>query len=494
MRYLLGIDFGGGASKATLLCENGKVLAENTTEYPTYYPQSGYAEQNPEDWVRATCANIAGVLEKSGVMPEDIAAVALDAATHTAVITDDAFHVIRPAIYWTDTRSIAEVQFLKDNYADIIEKQVLHKPDTIWSLPELLWIKRNEPQNWARVKRILFAKDYVRHCLTGDYVTDFIEAEGSMLFDVNTMQWSRELCGILDVDTAMMPKIVKPTDIAGRITAEAARMTGLCEGTPIICGTTDTVMEVFASGAVSKGQMTVKLATAGRICVVTDKPYPDTNLINYSHVIDGLFYPGTATKSGAASYRWFRDTFGGDYQSLDKIAGDIPIGSQGLVFHPYLNGELTPYANPNLCADFTGVRAFHTKAHFARAVLEGVAMSLLDCREALDSLGIAHEDSAVMIGGGGKSPLWRQMLSDALGIRLVQMKHTDSSFGSAMLAGIAAGIFQSPKQAVSVCNMVVSETLPVEKNTEQYRKLFKRYKAIQRVMESIYNDEDFSMC
>lgn len=489
MKYLLGIDFGGGASKATLLREDGEIVATNTTEYPTSYPKPGYAEQNPEDWVKATCENITGVLSKSGIMASEICAVSLDAATHTAVIMDEDFNVIRPAIYWTDTRSTAEVSYLKENFGNIIEKQVLHKADTIWSLPELLWIKNNEPENWAKTKKILFAKDYVRHQLTGDYVTDYIEAEGSMMFDINKMAWSRELCGVLEIDTDLMPKIVKPTDIVGTITKEASVLTGLFEGTPVLCGTTDTVMEVFASGAVSKGDMTLKLATAGRICVVTDKPYPDINLINYSHVIDGLFYPGTATKSCAASYRWFRDTFDGDYAELDKMAESVEIGSNGLVFHPYLNGELTPYANPNLCADFVGVRASHTKAHFTRAVLEGVAMSMLDCKTALDSLSITHSDKAVIIGGGGKSPLWRQMIADSLGIALVEMKYADSSFGSAMLAGVSVGIFESPEVAVKTCNKVLSETVPNSENTEKYAKLFKKYKAIQKALEPIYNGE-----
>ena len=489
MRYLLGIDFGGGASKATLLCEDGRITATHTTEYPTAYPQPGYAEQDPQDWVKATCANIAGVLEKSGIAPDEIAAVSLDAATHTAVILDEDFNVIRPAIYWTDTRSKAQVQYLKENFGEVIEREVLHKADTIWSLPELLWIKENEPENWAKTRKILFAKDFVRHQLTGDYVTDFIEAEGSMMFDINTMQWSKTLCDVLELDVNMLPKIVKPTDIVGKITPAAAKLTGLCAGTPVLCGTTDTVMEVFASGAVAKGQMTLKLATAGRICVVTDKPYPDTHLINYSHVIDGLFYPGTATKSCAASYRWFRDTFGEDYAALDKLAASVPIGAEGVIFHPYLNGELTPYANPNLCADFTFVRASHTKAHFARAVLEGVTMSMLDCMKTLASKQIPHTDSAVIIGGGGKSPLWRQMVSDALSLKLVEMKHTDSSFGSAMLAGVAIGIFESPAQAVKKCNQIISETHPNAENTEKYAAVFKKYKAVQKALEPLYNGE-----
>lgn len=489
MRYLLGIDFGGGASKATLLCENGEIVATATTEYPTHYPKPGYAEQNPHDWVEATVKNIRTVLDKSGVSPTDIVCVSLDAATHTAVIMDKDFNVLRNSIYWTDTRSTKEVEFLKNNYSDIIEKQVLHKPDTIWSLPELLWIKNNEPEIWANVKKILFAKDYVRHCLTGDYATDYIEAEGSMMFNINTMQWSRELCNILDFDVSLMPEIVNPKDMTGSITAEAAILTGLCVGTPVICGTTDTVMEIFAAGAVTKGDMTLKLATAGRICVVTDKPYPDINLINYSHILNGLYYPGTATKSCAASYRWFRDTFGGDYSELDNGAEEVSIGSDGLVFHPYLNGELTPYANPKLCADFVGVRASHTKAHFTRAVLEGVTMSMLDCKETLDSMNINHNDSAIIIGGGGKSPLWKQMVSDALGLTLIEMKYADSSLGSAMLAGIAAGIFENEEEAVKKCNNVISKTVPNNENTMKYRELFKKYKAVQKALEPIYNGD-----
>ncbi len=493
MKYVLGIDFGGGASKATLLSEKGEIAAENTVEYPTFYPKPGYAEQNPTDWVSAACENIKAVLMKSGIKNSDVVAISLDAATHTAVITDENFNVLRNSIYWTDTRSRAEVAFLKENYLDLIQKQVLHIPDTIWSLPELLWIKNNEPDVWKRTKRIMFAKDYVRHVLTGDYVTDYIEAEGSMLFDAPNRKWSRELCGLLDFDVNNMPKIVNSTDVVGEITAEAAEITGLCKGTPVLCGTTDTVMEVFASGAVSKGQMTLKLATAGRICVITDKPYPDKNLINYSHIIDGLYYPGTATKSCAASYRWYRDTFGEDYKSLDEGAKNIEIGADGLVFHPYLNGELTPYGNPNLCGDFIGVRASHTKAHFTRAVLEGVAMSMLDCINYLEKQGIPHEKFAIIIGGGGKSPLWRQIVSDALGITFIEKKYSDSSLGSAMLAGVKSGIFESYEQAAEKCNYMVSETVPNKSNTEKYAKLYKKYKASQKALEVIYN-EDYSLC
>ncbi len=487
MKYALGIDFGGGSSKATLLAENGTICAENTVEYPTHYPKSGWAEQNPHDWYMATKENICAVIKNGGIKKDDIAAISLDAATHTAVLTDSEFNVLRPSIYWTDIRSLRQAEYLKENFGAEILNSVKHNPDTIWTLPQLMWIRDNEPDVWVNTKRIMFAKDYVRHMLTGDYVTDNIEAEGSMLFDYNKQCWSDELCGILGIDKNILPAVVKPTDIAGTVSKAASDDTGLAEGTPVLCGTTDTVMEIFASGAVECGQMTIKLATAGRICVITDKAYPNKNLINYSHFVDGLWYPGTATKSCAASYRWYRDTFGGDYAVLDDGAQAILPGSDGLIFSPYLNGELTPYSDPKLCASFVGVRSSHTKAHFTRAVLEGVAMSMLDCQNAIGQIGIPHNQKAVIIGGGAKSPLWRQITSDVLGTRLEVKKYADSSLGSAMLAGISAGFWDSPVQAVKCCNASVLTVEPNAENNRIYSELFEKYKKIHDVLSEVYH-------
>ncbi|MDO5579767.1 MAG: xylulokinase [Planctomycetia bacterium] len=491
MNYVLGIDFGGGASKATLLSEKGEIVSACMVEYPTMYPKPGHAEQNPADWYDATRTAISTLLKKSGIRSESIAALSLDAATHTAVLADENFNVLRPAIYWTDSRSVEEVRFLKDHYADLIEKQILHKPDTIWTLPQILWVGKHEREIWKKTRRIMFAKDYVRHQLTGDYATDRIEAQGSMFFDYNTMNWSQELCEAADLNPALLPELVNPTDIVGKITRKAAEETGLQEGTPVLCGTTDTAMEVFASGAVAAGQITIKLATAGRICVITDKAYPDRNLINYSHVVNGLWYPGTATKSCAASYRWYRDTLGGaeDYRELDHHAAEIPVGCDGLMFHPYLNGELTPYADPLLCGSFTGVRALHGKPHFTRAVLEGVALSMLDCKKALEAISIPHEDQAIVIGGGSASPLWRQILSDTLGMSLIRKENSDSSFGSAMLAGSVIGMFGSLPETVRFCSKEKSRTVPDPEKTDQYEKMFAKYKAIHDALAPIYHGE-----
>ena len=497
MKYLLGIDFGGGASKATLLCENGEIGAEATAEYPTFHPGPDACEQAPADWIATLCRITGEVLAKSGIAPQDIAAVAVDSATHTAVVCDENARPLRPAIHWTDTRSRPQADRLRQTCGEEIFRKTFHKPDPIWTLPQLLWLRENEPELYARIHYLFFEKDYIRYALTGVFCTDRIEAEGSMLFDCTRMQWDEELCARTGLPRAAFPPLKEPTDIIGCVTVQAARETGLAAGTPVICGTTDTVLEVFASGAVEPGDTTVKLATAGRICVVTGQPYPDRHLVNYSHIVKGLWYPGTATKAAASSYRWYRDTFGGQYRALDEAAEQIPCGSEGLLFHPYLNGELTPYGDPALCGSFTGLRATHTKAHVTRAVLEGVAYSLLDGKLYLDGLGLPHPSAAALIGGGAKGRLWQQITADVLGMPLRVPQHADSSLGSAMLAGVAVGIFRDPRHAVQQCVREADTVYPDERNTAFYRKRFVRYKQIHDALAPIYGSmsyEDRCMC
>ncbi len=485
--YFLGVDFGGGASKATLIDEYGKVIATATSEYPTEFGDGGKAEQNPLDWYDAACKNIKSVI--SGISADQVKCLCFDAATHTAVLMDDNFQPVCPSVYWTDTRSVNEKAFLARNYGDELFEKCKHSVDTIWSLPEILFIKNNKPKTYAKVKKITFAKDFVRGKFTGDFVTDYIEAQGSMLFDFDKRIWDKNFLSIIGLTEHNMPKIVNPLDIVGTISEQASKDSGLTTQTKVICGATDTVMEVFASGGTKKGDTTLKLATAGRICVVSDEYFPDKNIINYSHLKDGMYYPGSATKSCAASLRWFRDTFGGDYDEFNLLAKEIPIGSDGLIFHPYLVGELTPYANPTLRGSFVGVSAGHTKGHFARAVMEGVALSLLDCKNYLTEKGVKLSDKAFAIGGGANSPLWRQIVADALDITLITTERNDSSFGSAMCAGIAFGAFKDFDDAVRVCQIITGKTTPIKENTEKYAKIYKKYKKISAFLTELSNDK-----
>ncbi|NMA08933.1 MAG: xylulokinase [Clostridiales bacterium] len=486
MRYTIGCDFGGGASKATLLREDGVIAATATCEYPTSYPKPGWAEQDPDDSLRAFVQNVRELL--SHVDPSDVVCVALDGATHTAVLLDEHDRVIRPAIYWTDRRSVREAEELKSRTDLDLRKRTYNAPSALWTLPQLMWLKSHEPENFAKIRRVLSMKDYVRYRLTGDYVTDEIEAMGFLLLDARTNTWDAELCALCGLSPAMMPKIVPPTEVLSQISSEMCTLTGLSPDTKVIAGSTDTVMEVYASGAIAVGQATVKLATAGRICPITDRAYVDPLLVTYRHVVPGLWYPGTATKSCAASYRWFRDTFGQslDYPALDELAAQVSAGCEGMFFHPYLQGEITPYLDDSLRASFTGVTSRHGYAHFTRAVLEGVGYSMKSSLSVLRGLGMDIRQASV-IGGGAKSALWRQILADMLGIPLQKNVCDDSSFGSAMLAGVASGVFHSFSESVDVCVRPAFTVEPDAANVKLYEDRFPDYLRIHDALAPIYN-------
>lgn len=487
--YVLGVDIGSGSVKLTLLSREGQIAATAGCEYPTYYPQVGWCEQDPEDWCRAFRTAFRDILTQSGAKAEQIEALSFDAATHTAVLLDENRQLLRRAILWTDQRSKAQVQYLKDNCLDTIMDQVMNAPTTVWTLPQFMWLRTHEPEVWGKIRHILFAKDYLRYRMTGTMETDTIDAAGSMFYDARRECWSKELCAIGGIDPAWLPELRKPTDIVGTVDAGCAAEFGLAEGTRILVGTTDTVMEVLAAGNVEPGHATVKLATAGRICIVTDHALDSKFIFNYRHVVPGLWYPGTATASCAASYRWYRDAIGREpFAQLNEPAEHIAPGSDGLMFHPYLNGELTPYNDPDLKGSYTGISSIHTTAHFTRATLEGVAMSLKDCLNTLDELGVTMKRVRI-IGGGAKGLLWRQIVSDVLNLEVQKVKVDDSSFGTAMLTAVGIGWFDSFAQAAETCVQIDSVTRPIPENRSVYEKLFPRYKAIHDALAPIYHLE-----
>ena len=487
--YVLGIDIGSGSVKLTLLARGGQIAGTAACEYPTVYPEVGWAEQDPESWCTAFAGALARLLAQTGAAPQQIRAAALDAATHTAVLLDEGGRPLGRAILWTDQRSGAEVETLKAQWGDVILRQALHTPTAVWTLPQLLWLRAHQPALFARIRHILFAKDYLRLRLTGVMATDPIDAAGSMFFDVPNGCWSRELCAVGGIRPEWLPPLLAPTDTAGCVTPAAAAEFGLAAGTPVLTGTTDTAMEMLAAGSVAVGHTTVKLATAGRICVISAQAKPSPFLFNYRHVVPGLWYPGTATSSCAASFRWFRDTLGrSDYDSLCAEAAAVPPGSEGLVFHPHLQGELTPYNDPALEASYVGISSRHTLAHFTRATLEGIAFSLRDCLPVLAQQGLVPRRVRI-IGGGAQSPLWRQITADVLGADLEKTCVDDSSFGTAILAAVGIGWFSGWDEAAAACIRVQGVTHFDAARHAAYEKQFARYRYIGEMLENVYHKD-----
>ena len=480
---LLGIDFGTGGCKVTAIDPSGAVVESASGEYPTRHPRPAWAEQNPADWYRVMCAVLKKLKHRRRV-----AAVALDSYTHGAVLLDARMNVVRPTIVWTDQRSTAECAALKRDHFDLIFKTSYQAPTPTWTLPQLLWIRNHEPRALKQTRRISFVKDYVRYLLTGEMACDNIEAKGTLLWDMKRDCWSDALCALAGISAGMLPRIGKPTDPAGVVTRAAAADTGLPEGTPVVMGASDSAVEGYAAGAIEPGQCILKLATAGNVNVMTAKPHPHRETLTYSHVVPGLWYTVTATNSAAVCQRWYRDMFcapGTHYDELDRLAAGAPPGSNGVFFHPYLQGERSPYWDANLRGSFTGLSMANTRGDFSRALLEGVAYSLRDCYRTIEKMRLPVREF-ILIGGGAKSALWGGIVCDLFNKTVKCPSCCDASFGSALLAGVGTGVFKDETSAVQQCLKFDRELAPDPERAAFYAKQFAHYRALHDALAKCY--------
>ncbi len=494
-KLLLGIDFGTGGCKVTAITVDGRVAGDCSVEYTTYHDHSGWSEQNPADWYAACCSALKK-LAASGVDLRAVAAVSFDGSTHNAVLLDGAMKPLRRTIMWTDQRSTAECAVLRE-MKDKIFQTAYQMPTPTWTLPQMMWLQKHEPEVMKKVRHILFVKDYVRYLFTGVAVTDYIEAQGTLFYDMKNQKWSTELAALAGIAPEVLPELVTPTTRTGSVTAQAARDTGLPEGTPVICGTSDSAVEDYGAGAIEPGDAIIKLATAGNVNVMTGKAFPDPGTLTYSHVIPGMWYTVAATNAAALCQRWFRDVFCGEeaafaeasgkkvYALMDELAEKSPLGANGIFFHPYLQGERSPYWDAALRSSFTGVSIASTKGDFIRALFEGVAFSLLDCYGLIDKMGLPVK-RIFFIGGGAKSRLWSEIVCNIFNLPVQVPAIGDASFGTALLAGTGIGLWQNSADAVRNCLAIDREISPDPEKAARYRELFAEYKAIHDALAPIY--------
>jgi xylulokinase len=488
---LLGVDLGAGSLKASVIARDGRLLGEAARPIATRHPRYGWAEQDPEDWIAAFNAAVAKAMTAAGVSGDAVAAVGLSAGAHIPVLLDGEDRPLRPAILWSDTRASAEAAELHARAGDLILERSLNKANATWSLAMLDWIGRHEPEVKAKTKRLCIAKDFLRLRLTGTWETDFSDVIGALMADVRTGGWSEELCALIDWPMETLPPVVEPWHVVGGVTEAAAAASGLTAGTPVVCGSNDTTVEFFGIGALEPGMGAIKLATAGVLFYAADHPMANPPISCYPHILPGMYYTATGTNSCASSHRWVRDTLfmptsgeadgGAVFAEMDALAAEVPPGSRGLIFHPYLQGERAPYWDPLLRADFLGLTMQHGRAEIARAVYEGIAMSIRDLVE--QARGVGQEMGEVkLIGGGAKSATWRQIIADVTGLPMSIPGNGDASFGAALVAGVGAGLFESPQAAVKACVTTVARAEPDAGRHAFYTELFGLYRESQQAL------------
>jgi xylulokinase len=491
MAYFLGIDSSTTGVKALLIDEKGNVASSATTDIPLYTPKPLWSEQDPADWWQGTVTSIHQVLRETNISGDEVAAVGLTGQMHGLTLLDDGGNVLRPALLWNDQRTGAECDDIrarlgKENLIRITGNDAL----TGFTAPKILWVQKNEPEVYAKVKHILLPKDYVRFKLSGSYATDRAGGAGTLLFDLGRRDWSAAVLEALEIPTEWLPPTYEGPEVTGHISSEAAQATGLKSGTPVVGGGGDQAAQAVGVGAVQPGIIALTLGTSGVIFASTDKPFiePEGRLHAFCHAVPGRWHLMGVMLSAAGSLRWYRDTLapGTDFDTLLTPAADIPPGSEGLLFLPYLTGERTPHPDPLARGAFVGLTVRHTQPHLSRAVLEGVAFGLRDSFELIKAAGLAEIRQVRASGGGAKSALWRQILADVLDAELVTVNTTEgAAYGAALLAGVGAGAWPDVDAACEACVTVTGSTSPQPEMAAIYEPFYAQYRRLYPALKEV---------
>jgi xylulokinase len=452
---VLGIDASTTATKAVLVDEAGVVRGIGTAEYAFSVPRPLWSEQEPRLWWDGTVAAVRAVLASTGTSGADVVAIGLTGQMHGAVLLDSAGDVLRPAMLWNDQRTGAECDAIRravgpERLIAITGNDAL----TGFTAPKLVWVRDHEPDVWRRIAHVLLPKDYVRFRMTGDYAVDKADGSGTLLFDLAARDWSSEVLGALAIDPAWMPRTWEGPEITGLVSAGAAELTGLRPGTPVVAGGGDQAANAVGVGAVVAGRMALSLGTSGVVFATTERPLfePAGRVHAFCHAVPGRWHMMSVMLSAAGSLRWLRDALapGVAFGDLVAQAAEVPAGSGGLWFLPYLSGERSPHPDPLARGAFVGLTLAHDRRHLTRAVLEGVAFGLRDGLDLMVAAGMPAPDQIRASGGGTASDLWRQILADVLDAEIATVNTTEgAAYGAGLLAAVGAGWYPSVEAAAA---------------------------------------------
>ncbi len=488
---LLGIDVGTSSTKACLYSDEGKLLATATQDYAINYPKPTWAEENPNDWLSASINCIKILLRKSRV--SEVAGISISGLTPNCVPIDQNGSPIRPAILWIDRRSEVECEWLRTEVGEERCSKISgNKIDPYFGGPKFLWFYLNEPKLFEKTKKILLGSNFVVYHLTGEVVTDHsVAGLCAPCYHLKNRSWSDEICEAMQISIDILPELHESHKVIGEISDKAAKKTGLKKGTPVVTGGGDFACSTLGVGVIEEGEACEMLGTAGNILIPLNSPLFDVRLLNTSHVVQGKYLTLGSIYAGGV-VQWFQDTFAdldkleaekqgvSVYQILDAQAEKISVGSDGLILLPYLMGERTPIWDVYARGVYLGLTPFHTKAHMYRAVLEGIGYAFNHIIEIVKTLGITiHEILAV--NGGAKSRLWRQILSDIMGIPQIYLPQTGGApLGDVILAGMGLKIFQDAR--------VVKDWIGESERTEPIAKNHVKYQNYYRIFRKSYEN------
>jgi xylulokinase len=489
----LGIDVSTTGAKALLIDGTGAVVSSATTPLSLSTPKPLWSEQDPLEWWDGVANSIRQALAQADAQGGMVRAVGLTGQMHGLVLLDASGEVLRPAILWNDQRTGPQCEAITEKVGF---KQLLaltgNRALTGFTAPKVLWVREHEPEVYAKAAHLLLPKDYIRYRLTGTYGTDKAGAAGTLLLNIETRDWSPEILEALEIPEAWLPKTHEGPEVTGEISDEAAKVTGLRAGVPVVGGGGDQAAGAVGVGAVEPGIVSLALGTSGVVFASTAEPFVEEEgrLHAFCHAVPETWHLMGVMLSAAGSLQWYHDTLAPELSFDDLIAPveDVPAGAEGLFFLPYLTGERTPYPDPLARAGFVGLTVRHTQAHMTRAVLEGVAFGLRDSMELILGAGLGEIKQIRISGGGAKSALWQQILADVLGHELVTVNTTEgAAYGAALLAGVGAETWPTVAEACAATVKVVDRTTPQDTMVKVYHTLYPLYNGLYPALKPTFD-------
>lgn len=477
MKYVLGIDIGTSGTKAILYDEKGRGIDVADESYPLYGGGIGWAEQSPSDWRGAAFSTIKRLVSNNKAA--QIVGIGLSGQMHGLVLLGSDDKPLANSIIWCDTRAqdeCAEILTAMPNYSSF----TLNPPIVGFTLPKLLWVKKHKPEVYAKINKILLPKDYVNFCLTGNFSTDVSDASGTGYFDVARRCWSSEVLAAFGIKEEWLPKVFESSASVGEVSEGVMAELGLTEKVAVAAGAGDQAAAGLGNYVVKSGDVSISLGSSGVVFSATEKPIRDRRgrVHTFCHAIPNMWHIMGVTQAAGISVKWFRDNIAKatSYKELDAEGEKTPIGSNGLLFLPYLNGERTPHLDSGIRGAYIGLSSATTNIEMYRATVEGVNFSLKNCMDLIKDTGL-QPDKILVCGGGAKSMLWLQMLADILGENLVKRENAESGTkGAAILALVAASVYQNVSLAIDAFEKVAeSVIMQNEKNTLKYAGFYKLY-------------------
>lgn len=493
MKYLIGVDVGTSGIKTIIIDEQGHLIASAFEDIPMFTPHPNWAEQDPADWWRATVNTIHTALSSADINGDEVAGIGLAGQMHSSVMLDANNEVLRPSILWCDTRTSAQCRWITETVGEEnLVKWVSNPALEGFTAPKIIWVRDNEPEIYEKIKRVVLPKDYIRFKLTGEFAMEVSDAAGTLLFDVQHRKWSEEMMNALGLPSDIMPPVFESTEVCGAVTNEVATVTGLKAGTPVVGGGADNTCGAVGTGIVRPGRALASLGTSGVVFAHMEDVQvdPELRVHSFCHSIPEKWYLMGVVLFAGGALQWLRNTIGDvemsaarmldtdPYELMTRQAERAPVGSEGLLFLPYLMGERTPHKDADAKGAYIGLSGRHGRPHLIRSVIEGITFAMRDSIEIMRSLGLSLSEIRAT-GGGARSTFWRQIQADVYGAEVVTINVDEGpAFGATMLAAVGTGVFSHVEEATDALVKIVTRTEPDKDSAVRYEDYYQAFRSM----------------